>query len=62
MRYSSNGRSSRTPEVVWEVLENSLLPFPGFATHIALGRTEDKHVQPDSNYVAPSCSGLYTEY
>jgi len=46
---------------VWEVLENSLLPFPGFATHIALGRTEDKHVKPVRNYFVPSCSGLYTE-
>jgi len=58
MRYPSNGRASRTPEALWEVLENSLLPFPEFATHIALGGTEDKHVKPDRNYFVPSCSGL----
>jgi hypothetical protein len=58
MRYPSNGRAARTPEALWEVLENSLLPFPEFATHIALGETEDKHVKSDRNYFVPSCSGL----
>jgi len=52
MRCPSNGRWARTPEAVWEVLEDSLLPLPEFATHIALGGTEDKHVKPD-RYFCP---------